>query len=421
MFHDFDVPTWIVRPFNIAGARQRVATGQVVPAFVIAALKGEPIIVHDDGNQRRSFLHVVDAAQGLISIMESEALRGRPVNLGNTDSIRIGDLARLVGEVLGTPVSIVKRPSQTVFGEGFAVTRDRIPDTRLLRGPPAGSPNERCARRSRIASPIWKANEFSLDGGCSCPLPDCCRYFRQRCLVLGARRATIGRGVGRARRSLAQIRKYLETRGSGILSAMAPWLPLGHLGVLACVTAVGTVDDIGALGPGTKALALAIAAGLAGIVTGSPWVAIAVWVACNATNMLDHADGLAACTIAAAFLGIGGEAGFAGAGAALGFLLFNYPRARVFMGDSGSLLLGAAVVLAASGRGPLVTIGWMAVPLIDAGFVVIRRIRGGRKPWVGGTDHLGHLLLTSGTPGWLLPLLYAGAAFVIGLGVEDLA
>jgi len=209
--------------------------------------------------------------------------------------------------------------------------------------------------------------------------------------------------------------------GPAILLAMAPWLPLGHLGVLACVTAVGTVDDIGALGPGTKALALAIAAGLAGIVTGSPWVAIAVWVACNATNMLDHADGLAACTIAAAFLGIGGEAGFAGAGAALGFLFFNYPRARVFMGDSGSLLLGAAVVLAASGRGPLATIGWMAVPLIDAGFVVIRRIRGGWKPWFGGTDHLGHLLLTSGTPGWLLPLLYAGAAFVIGLGVEDLA
>jgi UDP-GlcNAc:undecaprenyl-phosphate GlcNAc-1-phosphate transferase len=209
--------------------------------------------------------------------------------------------------------------------------------------------------------------------------------------------------------------------GPAILLAMAPWLPLGHLGVLACVTMVGTVDDIGALGPGTKALALAIAAGLAGIVTGSPWVAIAVWVACNATNMLDHADGLAGCTIAAAFLGIGGEAGFAGAGAALGFLFFNYPRGRVFMGDSGSLLLGAAVVLAASGRGPLVTIGWMAVPLIDAGFVVLRRIRAGRKPWVGGTDHLGHLLLISGTPGWLLPLLYAGAAFVIGLGVEDLA
>ena len=65
--------------------------------------------------------------------MESEALRGKPVNLGNTDSIRIGDLARLVGEVLGIPISIVKRPSQTVFGAGFAVTRNRIPDTRLLR------------------------------------------------------------------------------------------------------------------------------------------------------------------------------------------------------------------------------------------------------------------------------------------------
>jgi len=208
--------------------------------------------------------------------------------------------------------------------------------------------------------------------------------------------------------------------GPAILLAMSPWLTLGHLAALASVTLVGTVDDIRPLGPGTKALAIAIAAGLAGMVTGSPWVAIAVWVACNATNMLDHADGLAGCTVAAVLLGIGGEAGYAGAGAAVGFLFFNYPRARAFMGDSGSLLLGAAVVLAAAGRGPFVTIGWMAVPLIDAAFVVIRRIKGGRKPWVGGTDHLGHLLLTAGIPGWLLPLLYAGAAFVIGLGVEDL-
>lgn len=208
--------------------------------------------------------------------------------------------------------------------------------------------------------------------------------------------------------------------GPAMLLAMAPWLPLGHLAVLACIGAVGTADDIRALSPGAKAAALAVAAVLAGFLTGSVWVSAALWVSCNATNMLDHADGLAGWTLGIALLGIGGEAGAAGAGACAGFLLFNYPRARVFMGDSGSLMLGAAVVLATHERGPLTTLGWMAVPLIDAAFVITRRLRAGRKPWVGGTDHLGHVLLGAGVAGWLLPLIYGAAALALGRTVEAL-
>jgi len=133
MFHEFGVPTWIVRPFNMAGARQRAATGQVIPSFVAAALQGEPIIVHDDGNQRRSFLHVADAAEAMILVMQSGALLGRPVNLGSTEPVRIKELAQLIAEAVGTPVSIVMRSSEAVFGDGFAATRDRIPDIRLIR------------------------------------------------------------------------------------------------------------------------------------------------------------------------------------------------------------------------------------------------------------------------------------------------
>nr|WP_292154183.1 hypothetical protein [Mesorhizobium sp.] len=59
--------------------------------------------------------------------------------------------------------------------------------------------------------------------------------------------------------------------------------------------------------------------------------------------MLDQADGLAGGTAAAAFFGLGGDIGMAGAGACIGFLCFNYPPARVFMGGSGSLLLGTAI------------------------------------------------------------------------------
>lgn len=206
--------------------------------------------------------------------------------------------------------------------------------------------------------------------------------------------------------------------GPAILLAMSPWLAGGSLVVLAVICAIGTVDDIHSLNPGVKAAALAAAALVAGLITGSPWVPIAIWVAANAVNMLDHADGLAGCTMAAAFLGIGGADGLAGAGACVGFLFLNYPPARVFMGDSGSLVLGAAVVLATFDKGVGLTLAWTAIPLVDAAFVVTRRLLAGRKPWIGGTDHLGHTLLSLGVPSWFLPIIYAGVTLTVGLAVE---
>ncbi|MET0941985.1 MAG: MraY family glycosyltransferase [Mesorhizobium sp.] len=205
--------------------------------------------------------------------------------------------------------------------------------------------------------------------------------------------------------------------GPALLIAMSPWLPIGHIAVLAIFCLIGGLDDVLSLSAGPKAAALAAAAILAGIVTGLWWVPIVIWVACNAVNMLDHADGLAASTIAAAFFGLGGDVGLAGAGACIGFLCFNYPPARVFMGDSGSLLLGAAIVLLASERGFGSSLAWIAVPLIDAVFVIILRLRRGQQPWIGGTDHLGHTLLRAGIRSTALPPLYAGAALVIGLAL----
>lgn len=208
--------------------------------------------------------------------------------------------------------------------------------------------------------------------------------------------------------------------GPAMFVAMAPFLTLEQVLILGYVCAVGVVDDLRTFSAGAKALALLGGAVIAAYATGSIWVGVALWVACNAVNMLDHADGLAAATVGAAFLGIGGAAGLAGAGACLGFLFFNYPPARVFMGDGGSLLLGAAIVLLTWEGGPLLTLAWLAVPLIDAVFVTVRRLRAGRKPWVGGTDHLGHTLLRAGVPPRVLPVAYGVAALAFGFGAEAL-
>lgn len=132
LFLECGVPAWIVRPFNMAGARQQPMAGQVIPVFAHAAIRGEPIVVHDDGRQRRAFLHVSDAVEGLVDIMQCDALMGRPVNLGGTETIRIGELAQLVADMANVAVRIVERPSKTIFGETFVATRDRFPDISLL-------------------------------------------------------------------------------------------------------------------------------------------------------------------------------------------------------------------------------------------------------------------------------------------------
>lgn len=132
LFFDLGIPTWIVRPFNMAGPRQRSATGLVLPVFVNAALRGDPLVVHDDGEQRRAFLHVADAAEGLLLVMQSRSLRGRPVNLGGSEGVQIGSLAKMVVETAKTNAPIVMKPSNVVYGERFAVTYDRVPDTSLL-------------------------------------------------------------------------------------------------------------------------------------------------------------------------------------------------------------------------------------------------------------------------------------------------
>jgi UDP-glucose 4-epimerase len=116
----------------MAGARQQPATGLVLPTFASAALRGEPLIVHDDGEQTRAFLHVDDAAEALLLVAASEGLRGRPVNLGGSEPIRIIELARLVIDIANSSSQIVNRTSESVFGAGFAATRDRAPDIGLL-------------------------------------------------------------------------------------------------------------------------------------------------------------------------------------------------------------------------------------------------------------------------------------------------
>ncbi|MCA9243808.1 MAG: undecaprenyl/decaprenyl-phosphate alpha-N-acetylglucosaminyl 1-phosphate transferase [Phycisphaerales bacterium] len=198
--------------------------------------------------------------------------------------------------------------------------------------------------------------------------------------------------------------------------------------------ALGLIDDARPLGARAKFSVMALVAIVVALmadvrVVGGmtpPWLSItltAMWIVVivNAFNFLDNMDGLSAgvATINFAFLAIcgvfAGQAfvpGLAGVccGATLGFLAYNFPPARIFMGDAGSLVVGYMIAIisimttyynAESGGSrppyalamPLVV---LAVPLYDFVSVVGIRILEGRSPFRGDQRHFSHRLVDHG-------------------------
>jgi UDP-GlcNAc:undecaprenyl-phosphate/decaprenyl-phosphate GlcNAc-1-phosphate transferase len=202
----------------------------------------------------------------------------------------------------------------------------------------------------------------------------------------------------------------------------------GILLAAALITLLGAIDDVRELPPGVK-LAGQVASALilveAGVVVrnitlpfvgavdfgdlGGPLTVLGLVAVINVVNFSDGVDGLAAgvCAISAvAFAIIAFDLGrdAAGvlaaivAGAALGFLLHNFHPASVFMGDCGSnllgLLLGAAIVEGSLKTNALVALVVplvvLAVPFLDTGFVIAKRIKYRRPVYQGDSNHFHH-------------------------------
>lgn len=98
----------IVRIFNTYGERMRPDDGRVVNTFIVQALRGEPITLHGDGNQTRSFCHVADEIRGLLAVLDGP-ITG-PVNVGNPGEFTMRELAELVVELTGSTSPIITVP-----------------------------------------------------------------------------------------------------------------------------------------------------------------------------------------------------------------------------------------------------------------------------------------------------------------------
>jgi len=122
------LPIRIVRFFNTVGPRQVGHYGMVVPRFVTAALKNEPLSVYGSGDQIRCFCHVTDAVKALLLVMDSDTAVGQVFNVGNNSQISIMDLAKKVLKITGSKSSIEKIAYEKAYPEGFEDMQRRVPD-----------------------------------------------------------------------------------------------------------------------------------------------------------------------------------------------------------------------------------------------------------------------------------------------------
>ena len=118
----------IVRLFNTVGPRQVGHYGMVIPRFVAAALKNEPLTVYGSGAQSRCFCHVYDAVRGILAIIDSQATIGDAFNIGNNHEVSIEELAQEVIKQTGSTSTIQKIAYEAAYSAGFEDMQRRVPD-----------------------------------------------------------------------------------------------------------------------------------------------------------------------------------------------------------------------------------------------------------------------------------------------------
>jgi UDP-glucose 4-epimerase len=122
------LPIRIVRLFNTVGPRQVGHYGMVVPRFIEAALKNEPLSIYGSGEQIRCFCHISDVIRALLLVIDSDQAVGEVFNIGNNQQSSINQLADRVISLLGSKSKIEKIPYADAYPQGFEDMQRRVPD-----------------------------------------------------------------------------------------------------------------------------------------------------------------------------------------------------------------------------------------------------------------------------------------------------
>lgn len=263
-----------------------------------------------------------------------------------------------------------------------------------------------------------------------------------------------------AQRPIPTLGGLAIAAGIAVGIVLAPLAPIDRIALMAGLVAMvglGLADDLGSVSPLVRllleavtgaafALAVTMAFDVPIRLAAVAVATVAVPVAINATNLVDNADGLAASLSLATALSLAllsivsgnpeiGTLALVIAAACVAFLAFNLPPARVFMGDTGSLMLG--FVLAATSilltRDAILAPGdahiavAMVVPLTfalqigDLAMVFVTRVRRGHSPFNGGVDHTSHRLIAAGLGPARMLLVLGTLAAGIGAALVAIA
>ena len=117
-----------VRLFNTVGPRQTGRYGMVLPRFVQAALKNEPISIFGDGTQSRVFCHVQDAVKAILTLANTDSAIGEVYNIGGTGETSIKQLAEKIIERTKSTSTITYTPYDQAYPTGFEDMQRRVPD-----------------------------------------------------------------------------------------------------------------------------------------------------------------------------------------------------------------------------------------------------------------------------------------------------
>jgi NAD dependent epimerase/dehydratase len=106
----FDMPVKIVRPFNTYGPRQSARA--IIPTIISQILKGKKSIMLGSLEPTRDFTFVKDTAKGFIDIFESDKVLGQVTNIGMDKEISVGDLVKLIGELMDEKIDVTEDPNR---------------------------------------------------------------------------------------------------------------------------------------------------------------------------------------------------------------------------------------------------------------------------------------------------------------------
>jgi UDP-glucose 4-epimerase len=122
-----------VRLFNTVGPRQSGRYGMVLPNFVKWALQGEPITIHGDGTQTRSFTWVGDVVSAMLALVQEPKAVGEVFNIGNGAEVSIRELAERVIVMTRSNSTLQFVPYAQAFDASFEDMPRRVPDISKIR------------------------------------------------------------------------------------------------------------------------------------------------------------------------------------------------------------------------------------------------------------------------------------------------